>query len=170
MTLAIACPVCGRDGVSSEACPNCRTDLGVLRMLHTLPEAPDVAEPKPVMGRAKAAWWGGAVACLIAGFGLGGLAFRPATPLVAEAPTPHPTAMTMPVVVTPSPVAPVEVGFRYRVRRGDSYWAIAQKLYGDGNWYTKIARANAAGSATRALQPGDTLLVPNLEEAPDERF
>lgn len=33
----LACPVCDRPAVTGDVCPNCETDLSVLRMLLELP-------------------------------------------------------------------------------------------------------------------------------------
>ncbi|MHA1559707.1 MAG: LysM peptidoglycan-binding domain-containing protein [Alphaproteobacteria bacterium] len=47
------------------------------------------------------------------------------------------------------------------VRNGDTLWDIAQQIYGDGSLYQLIVDANrGAFSSVRALQPGQTLLIP----------
>jgi len=49
-------------------------------------------------------------------------------------------------------------GRSYTVQKGDSFWSIAQKEYGDGNKWTSIASANPG---VTALQPGMRLIIPS---------
>ena len=59
--------------------------------------------------------------------------------------------------VTPAPKPePVVPGSTYIVRRGDTYFTIATRAYGDGTLWPKIAKANM----NRALQPGMVLSIP----------
>lgn len=51
---------------------------------------------------------------------------------------------------------------KYTVKKGDSLWKIAQKLYGSGSQYTKIYEANkgTVGSNPNKIYPGQVLTVP----------
>jgi len=48
---------------------------------------------------------------------------------------------------------------RYRVQRGDTLWRVAQALYGDGNAYRRITKANPQVQA-QALHEGQVLTIP----------
>jgi nucleoid-associated protein YgaU len=70
----------------------------------------------------------------------------------ALAPTPPPAEN--------APEAPSEQ--TYTVQEGDSLWAIAEKIYGDGNSWTRIQEANSDQiSDPDAIQPGQTLRIPS---------
>jgi nucleoid-associated protein YgaU len=49
----------------------------------------------------------------------------------------------------------------YTVKLGDSFWSIANKVYGDGKHVSLIAAANPQASSDR-LRPGQTLTIPPL--------
>ena len=91
------------------------------------------------------------------------------TPVISEPPpTPEPTVTP---VVTPggptiTPVVPGAGetaglgGQTYTVRKGDAgFWAIAEKVYGDGRLWPLIAKANP-GADSNALPPGKKLRIP----------
>jgi hypothetical protein len=41
MTLKLICPVCDRPDIESNCCPNCETDLSIVRMVLELPKNRD---------------------------------------------------------------------------------------------------------------------------------
>jgi LysM repeat protein len=47
----------------------------------------------------------------------------------------------------------------YVVKQGDSFWSIAQTVYGNGKYYNLIVQANA-GAEGKPLQPGQKLKIP----------
>lgn len=64
-----------------------------------------------------------------------------------------------PVEATPVEAAPVER--TYTVEAGDTLWAIAEKVYGSGNDWSRIFEANGDQIANPdAIQPGQTLRIP----------
>lgn len=68
------------------------------------------------------------------------------------------------IVVPPAPSPPVAT---YCVRRGDSWWSIARRHYGNGQRWTEIRKANGADAGRPfRLMPGDTLVLPTLETTP----
>jgi len=56
----------------------------------------------------------------------------------------------------------------YTVEANDSMWAIAQKVYGDGNLWDRIAQANPTADPA-ALQPGQVLRIPAPDAARQPR-
>lgn len=49
----------------------------------------------------------------------------------------------------------------YKTKKGDSWWGIAQKFYGDGTRWKKLKRANGW---PRMLHPNVDLTIPNKDE------
>ena len=66
----LTCPVCDRPEISGDICPNCETDLSLIRMLVELP----VTEPQQ---QGFSAWLlaGAAICLLVVGIALGGLGY-----------------------------------------------------------------------------------------------
>lgn len=80
----------------------------------------------------------------------------PVAPPPVEAPV---TAPSAPALTTgPSPAIETGGDF-YVVEKGDTYTKIAQKLFGDGNQWTRIRDANP-GKDPKRLKIGDRLSVP----------
>lgn len=50
-------------------------------------------------------------------------------------------------------------GQKYTVKRGDTLWSIAQRTYGNGNQYKKIAAANPSIKGDR-VNVGQTITLP----------
>jgi len=72
---------------------------------------------------------------------------------------------TPPKVVSPAPKpkvvqpVPAPVTRTYTVTSGDTLWAIAQRYYGNGTQYTKIATANNI-APPYVIQPNQRLVIP----------
>lgn len=73
----------------------------------------------------------------------------------AEAPAP---AEPAPAPAEPAPPAP-PAPRTHTVAPGDSLWAIAERVYGDGNQYQRIADANGIANPD-LIQPGQVLTLP----------
>jgi hypothetical protein len=59
--------------------------------------------------------------------------------------------------VTPSPDD--STGTKYTLKPGDSLWTIANRVYGNGNQFDKIAKANNL-TAPYILDPGTEIIIP----------
>ena len=79
-------------------------------------------------------WWGGSAS-----------EDRPEKATGEPAPAPEP----------PPPPAPRS----YTVESGDTLWAIAERFYGDGNQFQRIADASGISNPD-LIQPGQVLTIP----------
>ncbi|MFN7813556.1 MAG: LysM peptidoglycan-binding domain-containing protein [Planctomycetia bacterium] len=59
--------------------------------------------------------------------------------------------------------APVRGGGAYEVQRGDSWWQVAERAYGDGRFYRALFAWNRAIDTRVSLVPGTRLEIPPLE-------
>lgn len=52
----------------------------------------------------------------------------------------------------------------YVTQTGDTLWGLAERFYGDGNWWTAIYEANrtVVGSDPNQLFGGKTLIIPDM--------
>lgn len=182
MKTYLTCPVCDRPKIEGNICPNCETDLSLIRTLKELPELPSVATKSTAI----APWVpiGVAILILLLGISLGAAGNsvymqqgvqqnQPAVATISpaletgvspEVPTLNPTQTP----VVPSKKSDGESllcgGFYYKVNRGDSLSRLAEKFYGDGNLWPRIMAANSRlKGRENALAIGEILLVPNLE-------
>jgi hypothetical protein len=63
MNKTITCPVCDRGAIEISICPNCQTDLSVIRMLSELPAIESIEANSP--------WWKWSIGILISAILLG---------------------------------------------------------------------------------------------------
>jgi hypothetical protein len=126
MTILLNCPVCDRQNIETNICPNCETDLSRLRILLELPELQPLQLSRflpwlillPLL----------AVALAIAGF-----LWLPRPQLQVIQPDSFPFPPT--TIVESSPPQQGCGGFYYTVTQGDSLSLIAQKFYTNlDNW------------------------------------
>ena len=98
----------------------------------------------------------------------------PAAPAIVPAVAPAPEATTQPV----SPALPVKVepspaaapGGIYIVKKGDNgFWSIAEKVYGQGKYWTLISKANPNVDSNN-LAVGQELVIPPLPAVPPARL
>jgi hypothetical protein len=144
MNIQLNCPVCGYTEIEGNICPNCDTELSLLRMLQELPQ---VEKPRS----AKVAAWQltTAVIILLIGMGLGTVGcflFIQPQSLTATVTVPSPV-----VIITPSPkltpivAAPVKEDAKpttYIVKSGDNLSAIAEKFCGQGTSWQVMVKVN----------------------------
>ena len=66
-----------------------------------------------------------------------------------------------PAPVISSPAAAIPAESTYTVKKGDTLWSIAQKIYGEGSKWTDIKEANKAMLGTsNSLKAGMVLQIP----------
>ncbi|GAB4277351.1 MAG: hypothetical protein Fur0025_03220 [Oscillatoriaceae cyanobacterium] len=169
MSNYLTCPVCDRPKIESDICPNCETNLALIRRLTELPPVAASVTPK---SRTIAPWLPLTVAIilLLLGMGLGvaGNSFyvQQRVPAIALTTTPPPASPPPQIEETPAAKSPKTCGgFYYKVQRGDSLSRIASRLYGDSNLWPKIVAANPQlKSRENDLNIGELFFVPNLED------
>lgn len=79
-------------------------------------------------------------------------------PLSELAPQPTKPKPPEPSAKPPPRPAPTP-GTTYTVAKGDTFWSIAQQVYGDGKLWTKIEQANP-GVDMNALKVGQVIKIP----------
>ncbi|MDB9312020.1 LysM peptidoglycan-binding domain-containing protein [Spirulina sp. CS-785/01] len=174
MKTSLTCPVCDRPQIEGNTCPNCETDLSLIRQLMELPVVSTPSKPPKLTS-----WVLIAVALILLLFGVGVGAVGNAvyvqqqdTSIATNSPT-QPSLVSPPNPVSPLPTitpndeqsSPTCGGFYYQVRRGDSISRIALKLYGNGTLWPRIVNANPQlQGRENTLKIGELLFVPNLEK------
>ncbi|BAY09811.1 LysM peptidoglycan-binding domain-containing protein [Calothrix sp. NIES-2098] len=168
MNIKLNCPVCGYQEVAGKTCPNCDTDLSVIRMLQELPSLDTLVQP------VKVTTWpiGIALLMLIVGIcmGAGGSFIIQQTQLhaltvssshsVTSISIPKPTIKNTPVVVK-KPSKPTT----YTVKSGDYLSAIAEKFCGKGTSWEVIVKANPQlKGRENYIDVGEVFKIPNCKE------
>ena len=164
MSIKLDCPVCGYKEIEKDICPNCDTDLVLIRMLQGLPE---LEEPPP-----KIATWQLAVAAIILliGMGLGTLGsflfFQPQQ--IAAIPSNNPIVITSPSPQASPITAPArpEEPTTYTVKLGDNLSLITERLCTKGTDWQVMLKANPQlKGRENYIDKGEILKVPNCKEA-----
>ncbi len=134
----IDCPVCGYQGIESNTCPNCDTDISLIRSLEELPQRPK-------------SWTTGiAILMLIIGLTIGaaGSIFALQT-AIYTAIVPKPTVTTSPnpnlapQVIAPIIPKPAPSLATYTVKSGDTLSSIAKKFCSKPTDWQLIVAANS---------------------------
>jgi len=156
MSILLNCPVCDRQNIETNICPNCETDLSRLQILLELPElqSPQFSRFLPWLILLPLL----AIALAIAGFLWLNRPQLQSIQIEPFALPPSPTTM-----VESSPPQQGCGGFYYTVTQGDSLSLIAQKFYTTLDNWELIATANPnIQPRTNLLYVGETLFIPNL--------
>ncbi|PSM48120.1 peptigoglycan-binding protein LysM [Chroococcidiopsis sp. CCALA 051] len=171
MTHLLNCPVCGYKEIAGNSCPNCDTDISLLRSLAELPTLNSLATRK-ITG-----WQvGAALIILIMGIGLGTLSsflfFNPAQLLTTTINSPSPVvkgADPTPSLLTRKPVEysqQTSQPTHYVTKPGDSLSKIAERFYGNAALWNSLVEANPKLTGRENfLVIGELLLIPKREEA-----
>ncbi|WP_375513025.1 LysM peptidoglycan-binding domain-containing protein [uncultured Nostoc sp.] len=169
MKIKLNCPVCDYQEIEGDTCPNCDTDLSVIRMLKELPQ---VENP---LQQVKIAKWqlGVALLLLIIGIGLGVMGSF----IFLQ---PHSYTLTVsspnPVLKLPANHAPVTAKepakpITYIVKSGDHLSAIAQKFCGEGTSWQVMVKANPRLKRREDyIDVWEVLRIPTARRAIDEHF
>ena len=82
-------------------------------------------------------------------------------PAAAQEPAPAPEPVVEQAPPSPSPPPPPapEPARTYTVVSGDTLWAIAERFYGDGNQYRRIAEASGISNPD-LIHPGQVVTIP----------
>ncbi|MCE4265133.1 LysM peptidoglycan-binding domain-containing protein [Rhodococcus globerulus] len=81
------------------------------------------------------------------------------TDTAVAAPAPEPTPEPAPAAPEPEPAPAAPAAQTYTVEGGDTLWAIAERFYGDGNQYQRIADANGIANPD-LINAGQVLTIP----------
>lgn len=168
MKMKLNCPVCDYQEIEGDTCPNCDTDLSVIRMLKELPQ---VENP---LQQVKIAKWqlGVALLLLIIGIGLGVMGsfifLQPQLHTLTVS-SPNPVINDRPKLpVNTAPVTAKEPPkpITYTVKLGDHLSAIAQKFCGKGTSWQVMVKANPQFKGREDdIDVGDVLKIPNCKES-----
>lgn len=183
MTHLLNCPVCGYTEIAGNSCPNCDTDISLLRSLAELPVAESLASAtsltvdtanipnsSPLFWRA--GWQIGiALLILILGIALGASGsfffLQPAQLLTTTASPPTSSTTQSetktPTVITQTPIAPKQPTL-YTVKLGDNLTVITEKSCGQGKPWQLMVKANLQlKSRPNYINVGEVLNLPNCE-------
>lgn len=155
----IKCPVCGKVGIpdyhsEDVKCPCCGSDLSIYRVIDNIPEE----------GQKTNIWKPISVVAIIAAAGLGLLLFTqkpdaPATPIAEITQLKDSIeVLNNQLAQTNNATSQISSGFKYVVSKGDSYWSISRKFYGNGSYHAEIAQMNDR-TLDSPLMVGDTLII-----------
>lgn len=175
MNNLLNCPVCGYKEISGNACPNCDTDLSLIRLLKELPpSSTQVTQSDKWHRQPKVAGWqvGAALLILMLGIGLGAvgsfLFSQPPQLLISKT-----VSSPSPVTVsgeskTPSSIAQAFVNrqqsTQYTVKPGDNLTAIAEQFCGKGKSWQVMVKANPQLKGRENwIDVGEVLKLPNCE-------
>ena len=161
--MKLNCPVCDYQEIEGDICPNCDTDLSVIRMLEELPQVENSLQ------QLKIAKWqlGVALLLLIIGIGLGVMGSF----IFLQ---PHSYTLTVssanPVLKLPVNHAPVTAKkpakpITYIVKSGDHLSAIAQKFCGEETSWQVMLKANLQLKGREDyIDVEKVLRIPNCKE------
>jgi Tfp pilus assembly protein FimV len=176
--IKLTCPVCDRQEIEDNICPNCETDLSLIRQLQELPvvDEKSIAIPAEnslttqpnISGKLVIL----AILILVLGFGLGAmgtslLSQKPPSVSTATTITPLPELKPPAIKYTPKSTRSQSScgGFYYTVKRGDSLNRIAAQFYGRSQLLSKIVAVNPTLKGRESsIEIGEVFFVPNLEE------
>ena len=166
MTSELSCPVCAYTEISGNSCPNCDTDLSLIRLLAELPPS------NPQRTQPKVAGWqmGVALLILMIGIGLGAMGsflFLGRSQLFTNN-----IDSSRPIVVKSDraaapPIAQKTVSQQppqYTVKLGDNLTKITEQLCGKGKSWQVMVKANAQlNTRPDLINVGEVLKLPNCE-------
>ena len=165
MSDEIKCPVCGKVGIpdyhaEDTVCPQCGSDLSIFRVIDQIPQG-DVKKRNVWMPIAAVAILTTAVLGCIMLFQDGnGPAVEDRSSVIAclqdSIKTLNAKIENTKATTSDKPIQ--SEGFKYVVRKGDSFWSISKRFYHTGTRYEEVAAANGLDSNSK-LNVGDTIII-----------
>lgn len=163
MSDEIKCPVCGKVGIpdyhaEDTVCPQCGSDLSIFRVIDQIPQA-DVKK--------RNVWMPIAAVAILTTAVLGGVLLfqEPKVPTIEDQSSriacPQDSINVLKSRLEESTATTPETqseGFKYVVRKGDSFWSISKRFYHTGTRYEEVAAANGLDSNSK-LNVGDTIII-----------
>lgn len=187
MTHLLNCPVCGYTEIAGNTCPNCDTDISLLRSLAELPVAVPLAATNSLLVDTanissnsfplfwRAGWqWGVALLILVLGITLGALGsfffLKPAQLHTTTASSPSSVTKgetKTPRIITQIPIASKQPT-QYTVKPEDNLTVITEKSCGKNKSWQLMVRANPQlKSRPNLINVGEVLKLPNCK-SPNE--
>ena len=165
MSDEIKCPVCGKVGIpdyhaEDTVCPQCGSDLSIFRVIDQIPQG-DVKK--------RNVWMPIAAVAILTTAVLGGIMlFQDSNVPVVEDRSSEIACLQDSIKTlnaqientkTTTPDKPIQSeGFKYVVRKGDSFWSISKRFYHTGTRYEEVSAANGLDSNSK-LNVGDTIII-----------
>lgn len=167
MTDEIKCPVCGKVGIpdyhgEDTVCPQCGSDLSIFRVIDQIPQAGV---------KKRNVWMPIAAVAILTTAVLGGiLLFQEPKVSTLEGQSNRIACLQDSINVLrsrleESTTTTLEIqsssqseGFKYVVRKGDSFWSISKRFYHTGTRYEAVASANGLDINSK-LNVGDTIII-----------
>lgn len=167
MKIKLNCPVCDYQEIEGDTCPNCDTDLSVIRMLQELPQVENSVQ------QVKISKWQLLVVLLLLIIGIGlaamgnfmflqpklhTLTVTSPNPVISDRPKPPVNSAPVTAKEPPKPIT-------YTVKSGDHLSVIAKKFCGKGTSWQVILKANPQlKGRENYIDVGEVLKIPNCKE------
>ena len=165
MSDEIKCPVCGKVGIpdyhaEDTVCPQCGSDLSIFRVIDQIPQG-DV--------KRRNVWMPIAAVAILTTAVLGGiLSFQDSKAPMVEDRSDEIACLQDSIKTLKAQLETTmgafhdtqsqSQGFKYVVRKGDSFWSISKRFYHTGTRYDEVAAANGLDSNSK-LNVGDTIII-----------
>jgi len=174
MTHLLNCPVCGYKEIEANTCPNCDTDISLIRSLTELSpiNQPATQLNQPVSQKATKWQAGVALLMLLVGICLGALGSflfsqQLSQPFLASntsrSATVESEAKTPTASIAQASIKP-EQPTQYTVKTGDNLTAITEEFCGKGKTWQLMVEANPQlKSRPNSIQVGELLKPPQCE-------
>ncbi len=165
MNTKITCPVCGHSAIEGNICPNCETDLSLIRMLVELPEETSKSMPKSLKYLGVSL----AIFIFILGVGFGGSASYLMSKNQRELPIsslvtsyPYSTVQNLNQYSSKSSDVTCIDGFYYTVKKGDYLLKISRQFYGNSENLSLLLDNNPKLiRRENKLEIGEIIFIPN---------
>lgn len=165
MSEEIKCPVCGKAGIQDYhnkdiICPCCGSDLSIFRIIEQIPDSP--SRTKSIVWKSITAMACVAVLALswsyYAQYNAINISSIKYAKLQDSLNVVNTKLGTLQNEVERNPSVETTGGYKYIVRKGDSFWKISTRFYNTGTKCSDIAKWNNL-DIDAALTPGDTLII-----------